>query len=126
MRRGKGDQRALGAAIDALRAGGLVAMAPEGRVGTGNELQRGHTGAARIALSAGTPIVAAAVWGTQRRWPQAGLRSGRPLRPNVAVAYGPPVRLEGDPSSPADVTAATARIMDALAEQVGVARRLAP
>ena len=126
LRRGEGDQRALGAAIEALLSGGLVAMAPEGRVGTGDELQRGHTGAARVSLSARVPVLAAAVWGTQRRWPQGGPRFGGPVRPEVAVVYGPPVVVGGDPSSPADVAAATARIMDALAGQVEVARSLAP
>jgi 1-acyl-sn-glycerol-3-phosphate acyltransferase len=126
LRRGEGDRRALDAAIAALRDGGVVAMSPEGTVGAGAELQPGHTGAARICLAAGSPVVPVAVWGTQRRWPRQGPHLHRPLRPGVAVAFGPLVAVEGDPSSPEDVRSVTDRVMAALGEQADTARRLAP
>ena len=126
LRRGEGDQRALGAAIEALLSGGLVAMAPEGRVGTGDELQRGpHWSGSRVALGQGARPGGGRVGNAAEMAPRRP-RFGGPVRPEVAVVYGPPVVVGGDPSSPADVAAATARIMDALAGQVEVARSLAP
>jgi 1-acyl-sn-glycerol-3-phosphate acyltransferase len=122
LARGKGDVRALDAAIATLRRGGLVAIAPEGTVGDGGALQRGHTGAARIALRSGAPVIPVGLWGTQRRWPKEGFRFGPPLRPSVAVVFGSPVPPDGDPRSRADVTAMTDRIMEALGRQVGAAR----
>jgi 1-acyl-sn-glycerol-3-phosphate acyltransferase len=119
---GAGDERALDAAIATLRGGGLVGIAPEGTVGTGEELQRGHTGAARISLLSSAPVIPVGVWGTQRRWPKEGFLLRPPIRPVVAVAFGPPVRPEGDPASRDVVGALTGRIMQALDEQVHVAR----
>lgn len=122
LRRGEGDRLALRTAIDALREGGLVGMSPEGTVGDGAVLQRGHTGAARIALTAGVPVVPVAVWGLQRRWPKAGPKLSRPLRVSVSVAFGEPVALEGDPESRDDVARETGRIMGALSRQVDLVR----
>lgn len=125
LRRGAGDADALERAVAAARRGGLVGIFPEGRVGTGETLQPGHRGVARIALAAGVPVVPAGIWGTQHRWPRAGLRWGRPLRPPLAVAFGPPIPSSGDAGSEADLTDFTERVMHAIADQVEAARALA-
>jgi len=83
--RGKRDQHAIDTAIALCREGHAVVMFPEGtRRSKGLRKRyeaRWHTGAARIALEAGVPLVPAGISGTER--------IGRlgPLR----VAYGPPV-----------------------------------
>jgi 1-acyl-sn-glycerol-3-phosphate acyltransferase len=87
VRRGEGDVEAMRTAVELVRDGEIVVMFPEGtrrRKGLVKRHEaRPHTGAARIALAAGAPLVPAAIGGTDRL-----LRLG-PLR----VTYGPPIDL---------------------------------
>ena len=87
VRRGEGDLEAMRTAAELARAGEIVVMFPEGtrqRKGLRKQREaRPHTGAARIALTAGVPLVPAAIAGTDR------LTRLGPLR----VAYGEPIDL---------------------------------
>lgn len=87
VRRGEGDVEAMRTATELVRAGEIVVMFPEGtRRQKGlrkKHVARAHTGAVRIALSGGVPIVPAAIAGTDR------LRRLGPLR----VVYGEPLDL---------------------------------
>jgi 1-acyl-sn-glycerol-3-phosphate acyltransferase len=125
LRRGLGDWDAIEAVASVLRDGRLAGMSPEGTVGPGDELLPGKRGAARIALAAGVPIVPVAVWGTQDRWPQAGLHRKPPLRPAVAVVAGAAIPPEGSARSRPDTIAHTDRLMKELAAAVDRARGLA-
>jgi 1-acyl-sn-glycerol-3-phosphate acyltransferase len=107
VRRGEGDVEAMRTAVELVREGEIVVMFPEGtrqRKGLVKRHQaRPHTGAARIALAAGAPLVPAAIGGTDRL-----LRLG-PLR----VAYGAPLDLsdlDGQDNKTA-ANAATERLM---------------
>jgi 1-acyl-sn-glycerol-3-phosphate acyltransferase len=88
VRRGERDVEAINKAVDLVRAGHVVAMFPQGtrqRKGLVKKYQpKSHTGAARIALTAGAPLVPAAIAGTDR------LRKLGPLR----VRYGEPIPLD--------------------------------
>ncbi|MBX5473391.1 MAG: 1-acyl-sn-glycerol-3-phosphate acyltransferase [Thermoleophilia bacterium] len=88
VRRGQADVEAIQTAVRLAREGNVVAMFPEGtrrRKGLVKRHEaRPRSGAARIALEAGVPLLPAAVAGTDRL-----LRLG-PLR----VAYGPPVEID--------------------------------
>jgi 1-acyl-sn-glycerol-3-phosphate acyltransferase len=88
VERGRGDEQAIETAIRLARAGEVVAIFPEGtrrKKGLVKKYEpRAHTGAARVALAAGVPLIPAAIAGTNRL-----LRLG-PFR----VAYGPPVELD--------------------------------
>jgi 1-acyl-sn-glycerol-3-phosphate acyltransferase len=88
VRRGERDVEAIATAVDLARQGHVVAMFPHGtrqRKGLVKKFQpRAHTGAARIALEAGVPLVPAAIGGTDR------LTRLGPLR----VRYGEPIRLD--------------------------------
>jgi 1-acyl-sn-glycerol-3-phosphate acyltransferase len=86
---------------------------------------RARTGVARIALAARAPVIPVGIWGTQMRWPRTGFTFRRPLRPTVALAFGPPVEPHGDPSSPDDIQAFTALVMRRIVEQAATARELA-
>jgi 1-acyl-sn-glycerol-3-phosphate acyltransferase len=88
VRRGEGDEEAIETAVRLAREGEVVAIFPEGtrrEKGLVKKFEaRPHTGAARVALTAGVPLVPAAIAGTDR------LSRLGPLR----VAYGPPVALD--------------------------------
>jgi 1-acyl-sn-glycerol-3-phosphate acyltransferase len=122
--RGRRDEGALDEAIRTVRGGALAGIFPEGRVNPHPEgpLQPGRTGVARLAIAAEVPVVPVGIWGTQRRWPRGRLRWTRPWRPSLAVAFGPSVASEGDPSSPEATRAVTDRVMDAIADAVALAR----
>ncbi len=100
VRRGEGDTDAMNKAIALVREGHAVVMFPHGtrqRKGLVKKYQpRSHTGAARIALEAGVPLVPAAIAGTDR------LSRLGPLR----VRYGKQIDLDG-----LDPRAATQRLM---------------
>ena len=87
VRRGRGDVEAIETATDLVREGHVVVMFPEGtrqRKGIRKRYEaKAHTGAARIALTAGCPLVPAAISGTDR------LTRLGPLR----VTYGNPLDL---------------------------------
>jgi len=107
VRRGQADLEAIGRAVELVRDGEVVVMFPEGtrrKKGLRKKHEaRAHTGAARIALTAGVPLVPAAIKGTDR------LSRLAPLR----VAYGRPIPLDdlrGREISPA-AREATDRLM---------------
>jgi 1-acyl-sn-glycerol-3-phosphate acyltransferase len=88
VRRGRGDEEAIETAVALCRAGHVVVMFPEGtrrKKGLRKKHEaRWHSGAARIALDAGVPLVPAAIRGTDR------LATLGPLR----VAFGSPIVVE--------------------------------
>ena len=110
VRRGEGDVDAMRTAVELVRSGEIVVMFPQGtrqRKGLRKKHEpRPHSGAARIALTAGAPLVPAAIAGTDR------LSRLGPLR----VAYGRPLDLsdlEGLDPKRASQTATT-RLMEAI------------
>jgi 1-acyl-sn-glycerol-3-phosphate acyltransferase len=86
--------------------------------------QRGHRGAARIALAAPAPVVPVGIWGTHLRYPKEGLHFRRPWRRDLALAFGDPITVAGDASSPEDLRRATDLVMEAIGGRVEAARRL--
>ncbi len=127
IHRGTGDTGALDEAVATVRSGAVAGIFPEGTVNPdpGGPMLRGRTGVARIALAAGAPVVPVGIWGTQARWPRTGLTFRRPFRPAVALAFGPPIEPEGDPSSLDDIQGFTALVMTRIAERTAAARDLA-
>lgn len=88
VRRGEQDAEAIETAVRLAREGRAVAMFPEGtrrKKGLRKRVEhRPRTGAARIALAAGVPLVPAALQGTDRL----------AKVPRLKVAYGPPIPLD--------------------------------
>jgi 1-acyl-sn-glycerol-3-phosphate acyltransferase len=88
VRRGQRDVAAIDTAVRLAREGHPVAMFPEGTRRTKGLVKRfearPRTGAARIALEAGVPLIPAAVAGTDKL-----LRLGK-----LRIAYGPPVAID--------------------------------
>jgi 1-acyl-sn-glycerol-3-phosphate acyltransferase len=116
--RGARDTQAIETAVALCQAGHAVVMFPEGtRRSKGLRKRyeaRWHTGAARIALSAGVPLVPAGIAGTER------LGRLGPLR----VAYGPPIETSdlGAMEEGEAAQVATDRLREAITALEAVAR----
>ena len=92
VHRGQADREAIETAVQLARAGNVIAMFPEGtrrRKGLRKKYEaHAHTGAARIAIEAGVPLLPAGIKGTN------GLRRLERWR----VRYGTPVAVGDDPA----------------------------
>jgi 1-acyl-sn-glycerol-3-phosphate acyltransferase len=87
--------RSLDKLVAAIKDGGAVVVYPEGTTTKEPDLwpMRGKTGAARLALATGAPVVPLVMWGPQRIFdPRTSKISLRPRIP-VTVAAGPAVDL---------------------------------
>jgi 1-acyl-sn-glycerol-3-phosphate acyltransferase len=132
----------LTAAQDALTAGQCLVVYPEGTCTRDPNLwpMTGQTGAARLALATGTPVVPLASWGAHELLPYAKgekgglagtLKPGLHLLPRkkVQITTGPPVdlsRYKDQPPTASTLRAATADIMRDVALLVGELRHEEP
>lgn len=107
------------AAVAAVRAGECLVVYPEGTLTRDPDLwpMTGKTGAARIALETGCPVVPVAQWGVQEMLAPYAKRPHLFPRHEVVHKVGEPVDLSDLTSaapSAVDIRTATERIMDAL------------
>ncbi|MFG3602399.1 lysophospholipid acyltransferase family protein [Micromonospora chersina] len=91
---GRAALSAFDAAIPVLKAGDLVAVYPEGTRSPDGRLYRGRTGAARLAVAAGVPIIPVGVTGTDKAQP-IGTRVPRPGRAEITIRFGKPLDFTG-------------------------------
>ena len=113
-------------AVAAVRAGECVAIYPEATLTRDPDLwpMVGKTGAARVALETGAPVIPIAQWGPQELLPPYAKRPHLFPRPTVHVWAGPPVDLAEFQGRPIDgplLREVTERIMadvTALLEQI--------
>jgi 1-acyl-sn-glycerol-3-phosphate acyltransferase len=66
IRRGEVDRSAVRQALEALKNGQILALAPEGTRSGDGRLQKGRTGVAMLALASGAPILPVAYYGGER------------------------------------------------------------
>jgi 1-acyl-sn-glycerol-3-phosphate acyltransferase len=94
----------LEAAVQAVRAGECVVVYPEGTLTRDPNLwpMAGKTGAARIALTTGAPVIPIAQWGAQDLLEPYGKRLHVFRHPLVHVWAGPPVDLSPWQGRPLD------------------------
>jgi len=125
-------KQTLSAAEQLVEHGRGVIVYPEGSLTRDPDLwpMRGKTGAVRLALDGGIPLIPMVHWGTQKIMPRYGKKiSLWPLRKPVRVAFGPPLDLSeyaGRPIGPATLNAATDTLMDDLARLLGDLRGETP
>jgi 1-acyl-sn-glycerol-3-phosphate acyltransferase len=109
------------ASVTALQRGELIGMFPEATISRSFVPAAAKTGAARMAMAAGVPLIPGAVWGSQRL-----LTKGR--KPNlqrgvaISVFLGAPVPYEAD-EDPAEVTR---RLMTRVGELLAAAQETYP
>lgn len=118
VERGSGSDEPLAAAAEALAAGEVVALMPQGTIPRGYDFfepeLKGRWGAAKLAAQTRAPVIPIGLWGTEKVWPRNArtpnvLAIGHP--PTVRARVGEPVELRYR-SHDAD----TKRIMDALVD----------
>lgn len=112
---------ALRSALAAVRAGECLVVYPEGTLTRDPDEwpMRGKTGAARIALATGAPVIPVAQWGPQNLLPPYSKRLRLVPRTPVQLAAGPAVALADLHSAagePEAVREATNRIMSAITD----------
>lgn len=114
-----GANRSLQVAQEIVAEGGAIIIYPEGTLTRDPDLwpMKGHTGAARLALEGGIPVVPIAHWGAHEVFPRYAKRFHMFPRRTSTVVVGDPVDLSpytGRPLDKATLTAATEAIMDAV------------
>lgn len=108
----------LAAAAEALGRGEVVVIYPEGTFTHDPDEwpMAPYTGAVRLAMRTGAPLIPLSQWGCNRLWPP---HESRPAnwfaRPRVTLRCGQPMDLSGlDGHAPAAIRAASMRLMDAI------------
>ncbi len=123
--RGTGSDEPLRAAAEALSAGELVAIMPEGTIPRGpaffEPVLKGRWGAATLAMQAKVPVVPVGLWGTELVWPRSSrlpnlLNVTHP--PTVRVRVGEPLTLRGKTAD-----SNTKKIMSAIVDLLPVEAR---
>ena len=104
---------AIEASVEALRSGEVVGMFPEGTISRSFVPADGRSGAARMAMEAGAPLIPGAVWGTQRI-----LTKGRPKnwQRNITITVDLGAPIPYDATSDPDTV--TKRLMEVIEEMV--------
>jgi 1-acyl-sn-glycerol-3-phosphate acyltransferase len=114
-----GANRSLQAAQKVVDAGGAIIIYPEGTLTRDPDLwpMKGHTGAARLAIQTGAPVVPVAHWGAQEVFPRYAKRLHVFPRRTSRILVGEPVDLsafQGRPLDRATLVEATDVIMAAI------------
>ncbi len=129
VHRGTRDQRPLEEAAAALERGEVVVIYPEGTSTAGGPdfaPGPGKTGAVRLALATGVPILPVATWGGQYVWRRGWFRPPAPRRP-ILLRAGEPfdarARAEGREDDPELARRLTDELMAELAGLVAGLRR---
>ena len=82
------------AALRALKSGEIIGIFPEGTISTSFEIKGLKSGAVRLAMGAGVPVIPTIVWGSQRVWTKGVKRDLRRKNYPVTVEFGEPIFYE--------------------------------
>lgn len=98
------------AALRALRKGEIVGIFPEGTISTSFEIKGLKSGAVRLAMGAGVPVIPTIVWGSQRVWTKGVKKDLLRKSVPITVAFSEPLFF----SKESDVEAGEAQLRNAL------------
>ena len=79
------------AALRALRSGEIVGIFPEGTISVSFEIKALKSGAVRLAMASGVPVIPTIVWGSQRIWTKKVKRNLRRKKVPITVSFGEPL-----------------------------------
>ena len=84
------------AALRALRDGEIVGIFPEATISTSFEIKGMKSGAVRLAMGAGVPVIPVVIWGSQRIWTKGLPKDFRRKSIPIHIVYGEPLRFSKD------------------------------
>lgn len=110
---------AIDAAVRAVRRGDLFGIYPEGTRSPDGRVYRGRTGAARVAVKAGVPVVPCAVVGTGALQPKGRFM---PRRGRFRMVFGEPIQTRhlGPDPTPEQLRALTDEVMESIVRLGGL------
>lgn len=82
------------AALRALRSGEIIGIFPEGTISRSFEIKELKSGAVRLAMGAGVPVIPSVIWGSQRIWTKGVKRNLRRNNFPISVSFGEPLFFE--------------------------------
>lgn len=130
--RGTGSEEPLHAAEEALNAGEMVAIMPQGTIPRGPAFfdpeLKGRWGAMKLAHATGAPVIPVGIWGTEKVWPRSSKLPNVTnvlSPPTVWMKVGEPVDYAGEDLD-ADTAAMMSAIVDLLPEVARVRRDPSP
>jgi len=97
-------------ALKALEAGEIVGIFPEGTISTSFEIKQLKSGAVRLAIGAGVPIVPTIVWGGQRIYTKGLKPNFKRGKTPVSVSFGEAIHYGKD----ADIEAAELHLREVM------------
>ncbi|MEV6489066.1 lysophospholipid acyltransferase family protein [Actinoplanes sp. NPDC051633] len=116
---GRAALTAFDGAIPVLKAGDSVAIYPEGTRSPDGRLYRGRTGAARLAVAAGVPLIPVGVIGTDKVQP-IGQPYPKPVGwGKVTIKFGKPIDTEGRPDDRTALRVLTDELMSEIQKLTG-------
>jgi 1-acyl-sn-glycerol-3-phosphate acyltransferase len=129
VRRGTRDApMALDHALDTLRHGEVIVVFPEGTITTDPDLfpMAPKSGAARLALKSGVPLIPCALWGTANIWPKGFAKHWWPPKQDVCVRIGAPIEVAGRPDTREEWVRLSKELMAAISELFASVRPAVP
>lgn len=101
-------------ALQALNSGEIIGIFPEGTISTSFEIKQLKSGAVRLAISAGVPIVPTIVWGGQRIYTKGVKPSFKRGKTPIAVLFGETISYSPD----VDIEVAESGLRDVMVQML--------
>jgi 1-acyl-sn-glycerol-3-phosphate acyltransferase len=98
------------AALGALKSGEIIGIFPEGTISTSFEIKGLKSGAVRLAIGAGVPVIPTIVWGGQRVYTKGVKPNVKRGKIPVTVSFGAPITYSRD----TDVEVAEAHLREVM------------
>ena len=102
------------AALRSLKEGEIIGIFPEGTISTSFEIKGLKSGAVRLAIGAGVPVIPTIVWGGQRVYTKGVKPNFKRNKFPISVSFGEPIFY----SRETDVEVAEAHLRDVLIEML--------
>jgi len=109
-------------ALKALESGEIIGIFPEGTISTSFEIKQLKSGAVRLAIGAGVPIVPTIVWGGQRIYTKGVKPNLKRGKTPVSVTFGEAIHYGKD----ADVEAAELHLREVMTSMLHVVQENYP
>ena len=110
------------AALKALKSGEIIGVFPEATISTSFEIKQLKSGAMRLAVDAGVPIIPTIVWGGQRVYTKGVKPNFKRGKTPVSVSFGEPIHFGKD----VDIEAAGVHLREVMISMLRVVQEKYP